>query len=656
MATIIGTDAANTLNGTAVDDLIYGFDPSGPGRTVTQIDAARITTGLSQPLFTTSAPDDPTRLFVVEKGGQVEIIDPATGARAATPFLDVTGQVATAGEQGLLGLAFHPGYATNGKAYVYLINTSGDTEVREYTRDAANPNRLDPASAKLVLTIDQPAQFNNHRGGWMSFGPDGQLYIATGDGGGTGDPLGNSQNTGNLLGKMLRIDVNGDAFPSDPNRNYAIPATNPFVGIAGADEIYAYGLRNPWRNGFDRATGALYIADVGQDAREEINLGALGANYGWNLYEGSAPFAGGSTAGLTFPIAEYEHSVGRSITGGYAYRGGESEGLHGQYIFADFVADKLFSLSGGAITDRTAQLLYPNGGTISAAVSFGEDAEGNLYLVDFDGEVFRVTPRLTSADRNDTISGGAGNDIILAGAGNDLVRGGDGDDRISGMAGDDTLEGGAGRDVLNGNAGNDILRGEAGDDVLLGGAGDDILNGAAGADRLFGGAGTDMASYWGSTAAVTIDLGAGTAAGGDAAGDRLDGIEVLRGSRFADRLTGDAGANRLEGWEAADILAGGGGADVFAYLRLVEGGDRIIDFSRVQGDRIDVSAIDAGAAAGNQAFAFGGAAFVGGGVGSVRVTITGADTIVQADTGDGVADFTITLTGVIALTAADFIL
>jgi Ca2+-binding RTX toxin-like protein len=629
---------------------------------VSQLEAARLASGLSQPLFLTAAPDDPTRLFVVEKGGQIEILDPATGAKATTPLLDVTGQVATAGEQGLLGLALHPDFAANGRAYVYLINRAGDTELREYRLDVANPNRLDPASARLVLTIDQPAAYTNHRGGWIGFGPDGLLYISTGDGGGAGDPLGNGQNINSLLGKMLRIDIDSDAFPADAQRNYAIPAGNPFASTAGADEIFAYGLRNAWRNSFDRATGTLFIADVGQDAREEINLGQAGANYGWNQFDGTLPFASGSTTGKTFPIHEYDHTVGRSITGGYVHRGGESEGLHGQYLFADFITDKLFTLSdaGGSwtATERTAQLLYPSGGTVSAPVSFGEDAQGNLYLVDFNGEIFRLKPRLTSFDRGDTIDAGGGDDIAFAGAGNDTLRGGAGDDRLAGMDGRDLLDGGDGNDVLAGNQGNDTLDGHAGNDVLSGGSGDDILTGGGGGDRLFGGEGRDRASYQFSAAGVTVDLAAGTGTGGDAQGDRFSGIEDVRGTAYADRIVGDASANRIEGWSGGDTLTGNGGADVFASLWIWHRGDRITDFSRAQGDRIDISNIDAGPAAGNQAFAFGGASFVGAGVGSVRVRAEGGDTLVELDnTGDGVAEyFQLRLSGKIALTAADFIL
>ncbi|WP_144183794.1 PQQ-dependent sugar dehydrogenase [Elioraea rosea] len=655
MATIIGNDSANAQTGTSGADLIYGFDPDAGGRSASPIDVVPIVSGLSQPLFLTSAPDDPTRLFVVEKGGQIEIVDTATNTRAGTAFLDVSGQIATAGEQGLLGLALHPQYAGNGRAYVYLVNPAGDSEIREYRASASNPNRLDPASARPVMTIDQPSSLTNHKGGWMGFGPDGLLYIATGDGGGTGDPSGNAQNIGSLLGKMLRIDINGDAFPADANRNYAIPAGNPFVNVAGLDEIFATGFRNPWRDSFDRATGELWIADVGQGAREEINLGARGANYGWNLYEGSLPFAGGSSAGLTFPIFDYGHAGGdRSVTGGYVHRGGGSEGLHGAFVFGDFISGRIWSLSDASgAWQRTLKTEV-----LDNVASFGEDAEGNLYGVDFDGGIFRLAPRYNSADQADTINAGAGNDVVFSGAGNDTVRGQGGADRIAGMDGDDTLEGGDGGDVIAGNAGRDVLRGEAGDDVLMGGAGDDVMNGGAGADRLYGGAGRDLASWWGSAAGVTVNLAAGTASGGDAAGDRLSSIEDMRGTRFADRLIGSSGANRLEGWEGNDTMTGGGGADSFVVQGPNDGlADRVTDFSQADGDRIDLSLLDGGSAPGDQGFAFvGTGAYLGRGVGSVRFAQWAGDTLVGIDFGDGVTDLRIYLTGTLVLTASDLVL
>ena len=218
-----------------------------------------------------------------------------------------------------------------------------------------------------------------------------------GDGGSGGDPLGSGQDINSLLGKILRIDVHGDDFPGDPTRNYAVPADNPFVGTAGADEIFAFGLRNPWRPSFDRALGDFYIADVGQSQWEEIDIGQIGANYGWNRFEGPVPFPGGGSPHRRIgvaPIYSYNHSVGQSITGGYVYRG-EGEALQGQYFFADFVQGKVFTLrfdgSSWVATERTAQIVA-DVGAVNNPSSFGEDGRGNLYIVDFDGEIFRLTP------------------------------------------------------------------------------------------------------------------------------------------------------------------------------------------------------------------------------------------------------------------------
>jgi glucose/arabinose dehydrogenase len=438
---IVGNDDANTLSGGAADDVIYGFDPNGLQAQVSTIAANRVASGLTQPLFATAPPGDVNRLFVVEKTGAIKILDLSTGTLRPTPFLDVSAQISAAGEGGLLGLAFDPGFAGNGFFYVNLINRSGDTEIRRYHVSSANPDVAEPASSTLVIRIDQP-DFTNHKAGWLGFGRDGYLYAALGDGGGAGDPLASGQNIDSLLGKILRLDVHADAFPGDAARNYAIPADNPFVGIAGADEIWALGLRNPWRPSFDRATGELFIADVGQGAWEEIDVGTRGANYGWNSFEGPARFAGGATSAgtLTFPIHTYDRSVGASITGGYVYRG-ESDGLQGQYFFADFVTNRVFTLafSGASwiATERTAQIV-PNAGALSSPSSFGEDARGNLYIVDLGGEVFRLTPLVSSADQPDVLRGADGNDTIFGGAGDDTLEGG---------PGSDTLYGGTGRDA-----------------------------------------------------------------------------------------------------------------------------------------------------------------------------------------------------------------
>ena len=470
-----GDAGANAITGGDGADLIYGFDPGGLPA-VDAIAAARVAAGLSEPVFVTSPPGDANRLFIVERTGQIEILDLATGQLAPVPFLDVSGEIVATGEQGLLGLAFDPAYAQNGVFYVHLNNTRGDTEIRSY-RVSEDPNRADVSSAQLVLTVDQPDQFSNHKGGWIGFGPDGYLYVALGDGGGGGDPFVNAQALGSLLGKILRLDVGTDAFPADADRNYAIPADNPFAAGDGADEIWAFGLRNPWRASFDRAMGEFFIGDVGQSEWEEIDLGAAGANYGWRLFEGPERFAAGEPMGgtVTPPIFAYDHGVGTAITGGYVYRG-ESDGLQGHYFFADVGSGRIWTLrqqdDAWTAVERTAQITT-DVGNIDSPVSFGEDARGNLYVVDFDGEVFRLTSGTVPVDAADQLSGGDGDDMVVGGGGDDAIQGEGGDDVLAGGVDDDVLAGGPGADVLWGDAGDDRLAGDADDDVLTGGAGRD---------------------------------------------------------------------------------------------------------------------------------------------------------------------------------------
>jgi glucose/arabinose dehydrogenase len=388
------------LPNTAGPDLISGYDPNGPRGLAGAIIATRVATFFTQPLFVGAPPGDTGRLFVVEKTGAIKIIDLASGQVLPTPFLDVSSQVLTDGERGLLGLAFDPDFATNGFFYVNLSSTNGNTEIRRY-HVSSNPNVADTTSATTILSIDQ-SEFNNHKGGWLGFGPDGDLYISVGDGGGSGDTLHSGQNIDSLRGKILRIDVHS---PSDPGLNYHIPADNPFVGQPGArGEIFALGLRNPWRPSFDRATGDLYIADVGQNTWEEIDIGQKGANYGWNHFEGPALFPGGdaiSTGPVVAPIYSYNHNgTSASITGGYVYRG-DGAALQGQYFFADFVQGKVFTLafngSAWVATDRTSQIVT-DVGALTLPSSFGEDGRGNLYIVDFGGgNIFRLTPTVFSA-------------------------------------------------------------------------------------------------------------------------------------------------------------------------------------------------------------------------------------------------------------------
>lgn len=366
----------------------------------------RLVSGLSRPIFATTAPGDPSRLFIVEQRsgstGRIRIYNLNTQSLNPLPFLSVTG-LSTGGEQGLLGLAFHPNYQKNGLFYVNFNSAAagGDTVVREYARMTAD--LADTSTARDVLKIAQP--FTNHNGGWMGFGPlDGYLYIASGDGGSGGDPQNNAQNlTNNLLGKILRIDPTGN---NGPGGTYGIPASNPFVGQSGDDEIWAYGLRNPWRCSFDVPTGDLFIADVGQGSREEINtqpgIWSGGTNFGWRVREGTL---GSPLAGAVDPIYDYEHGAGPtegfSVTGGYVYRG-PIPVLQGRYFFADFVTNRIWSLNwdGSAPaahdgTNFTDFIDWSDGvqsdvGTVASIASFGEDTLGNLYICDLGGEVFMV--------------------------------------------------------------------------------------------------------------------------------------------------------------------------------------------------------------------------------------------------------------------------
>ncbi|HUP19711.1 MAG TPA: PQQ-dependent sugar dehydrogenase [Gemmatimonadota bacterium] len=346
-----------------------------------------VATGLDFPLHVTAPPGDP-RVFVVEKAGRIRIVE--GGALLPEPFLDVSGEVSGGSEQGLLSLAFHPGYAANGRFFVNYTDRGGDTRVVEY-RVSADPNRADPAPVRTVLTVAQP--FSNHNGGLVAFGPDGMLYVGMGDGGSGGDPQGNAQDLGTLLGKLLRIDVDGGA-------PYAVPADNPFTGEPGArGEIWAYGLRNPWRFAFDRETGDLYVADVGQNRLEEVNAvegTGRGLDYGWNVMEGDEcvqPREGCDTAGRTLPVVVYGHGDGCSVTGGHVYRGSAIPDLQGAYFYSDFCSGfvRSFRFAGGAATDEQSwPELRPSEGSVS---SFGEDAAGEIYLMTSGGTVYKFVPR-----------------------------------------------------------------------------------------------------------------------------------------------------------------------------------------------------------------------------------------------------------------------
>ncbi len=379
-------------------------------RGVTPLTTTLFANGLERPIYVTHAPGDFTRLFVIEKRGRIRVIE--DGVLLPASFLNIDalvgGGTSDFDERGLLGLAFHPDYQNNDEFYVSYTNNSNpnDTVIARYTV-SADPNVANGAG-DIIMFVDQP--FTNHNGGWMGFGPsDGLLYISLGDGGSFCDPQERSQNINLLLGKMLRIDVNSDDFPADTQRDYAIPPSNPFAAAAGADEIWAYGLRNAWRPSFDRATNDLYIADVGQDIREEINFQAAasvgGENYGWDCMEGlqcaslSGCGAGAcvcNAATLADPFHEYNHFGGRcSITGGYVYRGCEIPTLQGTYFFADFCSNQIWSFDGGAamnnFQERTAELAPGGGLSITSITSFGEDAFGEMYICDQSGgEIFKI--------------------------------------------------------------------------------------------------------------------------------------------------------------------------------------------------------------------------------------------------------------------------
>lgn len=351
-----------------------------------------IASGLSNPLFITHAGDASGRIFIVERNGKIHIY--RNGVINDTPFLDVSDIInATGGEQGLLGLAFDPSYEVNGKFYiVYTILSNNAIRLARFNVSDDDPDLANP-SGTTILTIDKNSTNTNHNGGVIAFGPDGYLYMSTGDGGGRGDPNNNAQNKNILLGKILRLDVSGDT--------YAIPPTNPFVGDLNVkEEIWAYGLRNPWRFSFDRATGDLYIGDVGQGTQEEINFQSSsslgGENYGWHILEGNLCYASENCAepgDYTPPVIVYNHGVdnmfGCSVTGGYVYRGTNIPSLVGIYLFGDFCEGKLWGMTENENGDWIASLITDTDFRIS---SFGEDESGEIYLTDYStGRIIRIT-------------------------------------------------------------------------------------------------------------------------------------------------------------------------------------------------------------------------------------------------------------------------
>ena len=374
-----------TAGATATASVAYALQtPQAPLALALQT----VATGLDFPTFLT-APAGDARLFVVERTGRIRIV--VDGNVLPQPFLDLHARTTIDGERGLLSMAFDPQYAGNGHFFVYFTDLDGNIAIERYTVSAADPNQADPLSSVPILSIPHPG-FNNHNGGLLSFGPDGFLYAGTGDGGGAGDPSGNAQDTGVLLGKLLRIDVAASSL----QHAYDIPASNPFLNQAGKRaEIWAYGLRNPWRYAFD--TTLLYIADVGQDVREEVDVagaGQGGNNYGWNIMEGSACYnaASCSQAGLTLPVLDYVHGTndanGCAITGGYVYRGKAIPELAGTYLYSDFCGGwlKSFVYRDGAASDALDWGI----GSVGNITSFGQDGQNELYMLSSGGGVYRI--------------------------------------------------------------------------------------------------------------------------------------------------------------------------------------------------------------------------------------------------------------------------
>ena len=373
------------LTSCAIIACVACSDGGGSPTPVPELALRPVATGLDFPLFLTTPPRD-ARLFVVERYGRIRIVQ--DGQVRSEPFLDVSSLISTLGEQGLLGLAFDPGYAENGRFLISYSDVEGDLIVASY-RVSADPDVADPSSGVVRLRVTHPK--TTHYSGMLVFGPDGHLYVGVGDGGEPGDYSATGQDRSDLLGSILRIDVPGDA-------GYEVPADNPYVGSAGVrPEIWSYGVRNPWRFSFDRATGDLYIGDVGEDSREELDVsaadngGGKGLNFGWSVLEGleCAQDDGCDRDGFTDPVLDYPHEDGCAITGGYVYRGSALEALAGTYFYSDFCNGWVRSVhvANGRVTQESS---WPSLDTSARVTSLGEDADGELYVLTADGTVSRI--------------------------------------------------------------------------------------------------------------------------------------------------------------------------------------------------------------------------------------------------------------------------
>jgi len=356
------------------------FPTTAPQPAEVEIVEAFPNLSFSNPLFLTHAPGDTTRLFVAEQRGTIQVFSSSPTTSTKKTFLDIQSKVDDGGEMGLLGLAFDPSYSSNGYFYVYYSKdkTGVDHEsiIARYQVSTSDPDAANANSETILLRFDQP--YSNHNGGWIGFGPDGYLYICSGDGGSGGDPDENAQDLSTVLGKILRITKTG-----------GIPSDNPFVSTSGArDEIWAYGLRNPWRAGFDRDTGDLWCGDVGQGSREEVDLIIKGGNYGWDIFEGENDYENGSGIDIDTterPIHDYGRGSGSTVVGGYVYRGNDVESLRGVYVYGDYGSGNIWGLAydGSTVTSNTVL------GDVGSVTSFGEDANGEVYICSFDGSIYR---------------------------------------------------------------------------------------------------------------------------------------------------------------------------------------------------------------------------------------------------------------------------
>lgn len=375
---------------------VPGTTPSAPASAAASavpFDATRVVISLEPfarvpggPLAITAPHDGSGRLFVASQDGRAWVVG-ADGSTGSTPLLDVRGRITSGGERGLLGLASHPAFPSDPRVFVDYTDRNGNTVVSSFRLDASDPDRLDAGSEVVVFQATQP--FPNHNGGALAFGPDGDLYISLGDGGSGGDPQGNGQNLDAVLGKVLRIDVDHPAAGSE----YGIPADNPFAGDPSKrHEIWLYGLRNPWRMSFDRATGDLWIGDVGQGSREEVDVaraGVGGLNFGWNRMEGNScfqPALGCDRAGLTLPVVDYGHDLGCVVIGGVVYRGSRYPILRGGYVYADYCSGRAWVLDPAASTPVAVEVGNIGGGV----AAFGEDETGEVYVANLDGTVSRL--------------------------------------------------------------------------------------------------------------------------------------------------------------------------------------------------------------------------------------------------------------------------